>query len=73
MRNFIAEGDFLGTFADRAVSGAARGVVFLSARLFYTWYAKKTHRQHTCQIKLSLFPSASPFTCNFFSICHLQC
>ena len=24
MCNFIAEGDFLGTFADRAVSGAAK-------------------------------------------------
>lgn len=26
MRNFIAEGDFLGTFADRAVSGAAKNI-----------------------------------------------
>ena len=54
------------------ICGAAGGVVFLSARVFYTRYAKKTHSQHTCQIKLSLFQSSSPFTCNFFSICHLQ-
>lgn len=26
MRNFIAEGDFLGTFADKAVSGAAKNI-----------------------------------------------
>ena len=27
MRNFIAESDFLGTFADRAVSGAAKTIL----------------------------------------------
>lgn len=32
------------------ICGAAGGVVFLSAKLFYTRYAKKAHRQHTCQI-----------------------
>lgn len=43
------------------ICGAAGGVVFLSAGLFYTRYAKKTHRQHACQIiQTFAFPVRSP-------------
>lgn len=33
---------------------------------------RRTANTPVKSFKLSLFPSAPPFTCNFFSICHLQ-
>lgn len=55
MRNFIAEGNFLGTFADRAVSGAAKNIHSSLGCGYYcseTVYGEKTAKRSCVKKRL---------------------